>query len=556
MMKRIYILFTILFALCSASFAQPSAVKNAAKSVFKLTTYGSDGAEIATSHGVFVGEDGIGISSLKPFIGASSAIVTDVQGNQLNVIRIMGIDNIYDVIKFRVDGKTTPAVAATAQSATGAKAWLLSYAPESTAMTQTLVKNVETFMDKYSYYIFSFTVPNGTEACPFVNERGEVLGLLQPSTTSFDTYATDASYALSLTVTGMTANEQDMRKIGIPAVLPADKDQALLALMLAEQANDSVKLAAAASDFIQQFPTMIDGYNSRAKMAVAADNFKDAERDMETAIKKTETKDEAHYNYSKLIYSKLLYKADKEYKPWTLDKALDEAQQAYDINPLPVYKHQQAQIIYSKGEYEKALAMLTELTNTNLHKAELYYEASRCKLMLGAQPSEIIALLDSAINNTDTLRIQDAAPYFYARAEAYNAAGNYREAVFDMTRYEILVNRNVTPEFYYMREQIEVKAKLYKQALNDITLAIVLAPNEPTYFAEKASLELKVNMVPDAIKTAQQCIELSPEYADGYLILGLAQIHQDNKTEGLANLEKAKQLGNEQAQSLIDKYSK
>ena len=84
----------------------------------------------------------------------------------------------------------------------------------------------------------------------------------------------------------------------------------------------------------------------------------------------------------------------------------------------------------------------------------------------------------------------------------------------------------------------------------------MLAPEEPTYYAEMASLQLRVNLTDDAIMTANKCIELAPEYSDGYLILGLAQIGKDDMTTGLANLEKAKQLGNAQAQSFIDKYTK
>lgn len=84
----------------------------------------------------------------------------------------------------------------------------------------------------------------------------------------------------------------------------------------------------------------------------------------------------------------------------------------------------------------------------------------------------------------------------------------------------------------------------------------MLAPKEPTYYAEKASLELRVNMMDDAIKTATKCIELAPEYADGYLILGLAQINKGDKANGMSNLEKAKELGHVQAQAMIEKYSK
>ena len=187
---------------------------------------------------------------------------------------------------------------------------------------------------------------------------------------------------------------------------------------------------------------------------------------------------------------------------------------------------------------------------------ELLYEQAQCKRKLNAPNEEILALLDSAINTTDTLRFVETAPYFLTRAQVYDEMGKYRDAVFDYTRYEYLVQGRVNASFYYIREQAEVNGKLYQQALSDIARAIILAPQEPTYYAEMANLQLRVKKPEDAIKTAQRCTEIAPEYADGYLLLGLAQIQTKNKTEGLANLQKAKDMGSEQAQPLIDKYSK
>ena len=97
---------------------------------------------------------------------------------------------------------------------------------------------------------------------------------------------------------------------------------------------------------------------------------------------------------------------------------------------------------------------------------------------------------------------------------------------------------------------------LFQQALNDINKAIELEPAEPTYYGEKASLQIRVGMHKEAIETAQQLIRLSPELSDGYLFLGLAQCLTNQKAEGAKNLQKAKEMGNEQAQSLIDKYAK
>lgn len=556
-MKQLGVILTlIILCVCGNSKAQPSAVKNAAKSVFKLTTYNADGTVLSTSHGVFVGNNGEAISDLKPFIGASKAIVTDSKGREMNVERIMGVNDIYDVAKFKVSGKTIPLNVAQSASASGSQAWLVSYAEKSPTITAATVKNVETFMDKYSYYIFSLTVPENTNACPFVNSEGQVIGIMQPSTTSTDIHATDAKFITELQTTGLSVEDETMKKIGIPPSLPTDKSQALLTLMMAAQANDSIKHAAIVSDFINQYPTSVDGYTAQAQIYLDANDFESAEKEMETAIKKVENKDEAHYNYSKIIYNKEVYKSDIPYAAWNLDKAFEEINKAYAINPQPSYQHQQALITYAKGEYQKAYDMFMDLTKTSIRNPELFYNASQCKQMLKAPMKEVIALLDSAITTTDTLRLREAAPYFLARAEAYITTDSFRQAVFDYTRYEILVNGNVNANFYYIREQAEIKAKLYQQALIDISTAIMLAPKEPTYYAEKASLELRVNMMDDAIKTATKCIELAPEYADGYLILGLAQINKGDKANGMSNLEKAKELGHVQAQAMIEKYSK
>ena len=79
-------------------------------------------------------------------------------------------------------------------------------------------------------------------------------------------------------------------------------------------------------------------------------------------------------------------------------------------------------------------------------------------------------------------------------------------------------------------------------------------PQEILYYAEKASLEVRVGMYDQAIATAQECIQIDPNNSDGYLFLGLAQCLKGQKTEGIANLQKARELGDEQAEGLIEKY--
>lgn len=534
--------------------AQPAAVKNVAKSIFTLNTFRADGSLLANSHGVFVSQDGEAISDLTPFLGAASAIVIDQKGTKMNVTRLLGVNDAYDMAHFRVDGKTTAAPLSAPQSQ-GASAWLVGYALKNPDINQATVKSVESFDSQYAYYIFSTNAPDNTQACPFVNQNGEVMGLMKVSTTSFDTHAVDARYAKSLTLSAFSYNDATIRQIAIPLALPSDSKQAELALMMAQQCGDSLKYVAAIDDFISLFPTLSNGYEARARQQLAADLIDDADRTITDGMKRVEQKDEMHYLYSRLIYDKGIYKPQVDYPSWTFEKAIDEVDQAIAINPQPLYKHHKAQILYAQKDYQNALSLFRELyASKEFRNPELLYEQAQCKTMLKAPTRDVIALLDSAIATTDTLRFTETAPYFLARANAYMEVDSFRQAVFDYTRYEILVNGRVSPDFYYIRSQAEVKGKLYQQALADMGRAIILNPNEPTYYAEMAQLQLRVGQVDQAFQFAERCTQIAPDYPEGWLLLGLAYTRRNQKAEALDAFQKAKQLGNEQADALIEKY--
>lgn len=546
-----------------SSSAQTPMVRNAAKSVFTLTTYDADGAILATSKGVFIGNGGEGISNLSPFLGAARATVTDVKGTEMNVRRMIGINELYDVARFRVEGKTSGLSLPVSSASSGSQLWLVPYSTDAkTQPVSATVASVETFMDKYSYYILSVSsddMPVRTKKemafCPFVNDAGEVVGLMQLSSTSDKIYAADARFTGSLVFDGLTFNNVNMQKTSIPSALPDNIEQAQIMLVMLGHSGDSAKYDAAVSDFIEQYPTLSDGYVARAQQYTAAGRFKDADDVFSTAMKKVADKADAHFSYAGHIYNKMTSDA-RPYAPWTLAKALDEAEQAYAISPLSMYKHLEAQIYYSMTEYQAAYDIFTALANDNdFNKSELIFEAAQCKQMLGAPDEEILAMLDSAINMTDSMRIAEASPYFLMRAEVNNALGRYREAVFDYTRYAIMTQQVLTSDFYYVKAQTEIKGKLYQQALADLARAVILSPDEPLYIAELTSLYLRVNQVENALKTAEHCIEKAPEYSTGYVLYGLALIRSDRKAEGIAALEKAEAMGDEQARALIDKYS-
>ena len=128
-----------------------------------------------------------------------------------------------------------------------------------------------------------------------------------------------------------------MRLTQMRVALPDDFDQAVVALFMNQGSNANDNIIGMSDEFISKFPTASEGYNSKALYLSDKGQFAEAAKVMEEAIEKCEKKDEPHFDYSKIIYNKLLYSNDSTFTEWTLDKALAEADAAMAANPLPVY---------------------------------------------------------------------------------------------------------------------------------------------------------------------------------------------------------------------------
>ena len=552
----------LLFNLCSLWFlspaqAQPSWVKKATKSVFTLKTFAADGSLIASSNGFFTGQNGEAVSSFSPFKGASRAIVIDANGKENAVESILGANDIYDVARFRVAGsKTQPLPLCTTTMPEGSTVWLLPYHETKHLYSGSILK-AEKFMGDYDYYTVVLASPQHVENCPLLNEAGEVIGLIQPSAVANDSlsYAISVIFADSLRMNGFSISEPVFQQTKIKKALPSDLKEANVALFLASSKNDSLAYAELVNDMISQFPAAPDGYTYKAQLSAGSGDFASADRYMAEAIHVSDPKDEAHYNFARLIYDKQIYQPDVAYEPWTFDKALAEIREAITIRQLPSYRQLEADILFAQKHYDEACDIYMQLAQTPMRSAELFYSAAKCKA-LQRDTTAMLALLDSCVGTFSKPYFKEAAPYLWERAEARRDAGKYRDAIADMNEYEKLMSAEVNESFYYIRHQTHILARLYQQALNDINRAIQMNPKEVLYYAEKASLEVRVGLYDDAIATSKECIAVDPNASDGYLFLGLAQCLKNNKKEGIENLRKAKEFGDPQADALIEKYSK
>ena len=557
-MKKI---ITILFAacVCCMASAQPDKwVKKASKAVFTLKTFNANDELIGSSNGFFISADGIAVSSYTPFRGASKAVVIDAMGKEYPVKSIIGANDTYDIAKFRVDASKCQTLRTATAVGENTQLWLLPYnAKNGYSCTAATVKSVQKVQNDYDYYTLEGNGSENTVGCPYLNAAGDVVGIKQQSSSDDNAtqYAVGATFATGLKMTGLSLNDAALKATSIKKELPDELDQAILTLYLASTIGDANSFVGLVDDFIEKFPQAPDGYSYKAQIMAAKDNYPEADKYMKLAIENATDKAEAHYNYAKMMYQNLLYFHDSASHAWTYEQALEEAEQAVALDPQLAYVTQKAQLLFACKRYDDSYTTFQDAIAKGAHNAECFYGAARCKEQLN-DTTAYIALLDSAVATFSQPYLKEAAPYIYARGQALAENGQYRLAVNDFNEYENLMISQINSEFYYIRSQVEVKGRLFQQALNDLDKAIDKDPSILLYRSEKASLQIRVRLIDDAIDTASECIRLFPDSSDGYLFLGLAQCLKGDKALGVVNLLKAKDLGDTQADTLIEKYGK
>lgn len=568
-MKKIGILLLMGLFWIHGSMAQtPKWVEKAKRAVFSVVTYDKNDKILNTGNGFFVSEDGLALSDYSLFKGAERAVIITADGKQMPVSLILGADDMYDVVKFRVAivGKKVPSllVAGTAPTV-GSSAWMLPYSTQkSIACVSGKVKKVDDIAGDYHYYTLDMPMKDKMVSCPVMNEAGEVFGIAQKSfgmDTATTCYASGASFAMSQHISALSLGDAALKNIGIRKGLPDTEDQALVYLYMASSSSSSEDYERLLGDFIAKFPDNADGYLRRANFYVVkakedASFFDKAAQDMEAAQKVAKKKDDVLYNIAKLIYAYQLEKPEKTYNDWTFETALNQIRQAMELNPLPIYVQLEGDILFAMQDYAGALAAYEQVNRSNLASPATFFSAAKTKELMKAESGEILALMDSCVARCPQPVTASYAPYLLERATMRVNAGQARQAMLDYDGYFKAVNGQVNDLFYYYREQAALKARQYQRALDDIAKAVELNPNDLTYQAEQAAVNLRVGRYDTAMKLLQAIIQTNPKYAEAYRLLGLCHIQLKQKEEACKNFNKAKELGDPNVDALIEKYGK
>lgn len=555
---------------------KPVAMKHTYKSLFQVKTFTADGSKIGESTGFFISSDGKGVAPYSLFKGASRAEVVDYKGKVYHVSRILGASEHYDLVKFTtMSGKKIQPLPLITEGElhVGQNVYLAKYTTNKKQLPIPVKVDVADDFDNYKYYTIAAANDSSNIFAPVLTENGYVVAFSQYNIAndSLGLCAIDIRFINDLTIDAASAFNSDLTAIKIPKSLPQSEADAQTFVYMASR-MDSTTAHTALNDFLVSYPDNAEGYMHRAAFFVRCNNFAGAELDYSTALDKSANPasnlktDEVYNTFSKLIYNKAVNQPNQLPENWNLQRALEEAQKAYQVRPLRYYLMQQGHCLFAQKKYAEAYEKYIEVcTNTSADtttwsqqsQKETWFYATRAYELSGGDSVKVVELMDSVIAHLPRpVEVSDAV-YFLERALRLEQIGQYRKAVLDYNEYENVVgNGNLNAHFYYLREQLEMKCGMYQQALDDINTAMSRNPQHPDYPVEHALILLRAGLYNEAIDVCSKKILTITDNPDYYKILGISFGELGKYKQALDNLYKAESLGDPTVSNFIEKYSK
>ena len=574
-MKK-YLLLVVLISLVLPVMAQkpPKWMEKSQKAVISITTFDGNDRQIATTNGFFISDKGEALSAYLPFKGAARATVKDAEGNTYPVASIIGADDLFDVIKFKVVvPKKVPFLPMASDPVPGGSpVFLLNYSTDKVGpFKQGTITEVTKLKSSFNYYKVSFPIEEGQANAPLLTEKGEVFALSQEDASAKKevSYGVSASYVNTLAISSTDAFNTIYTGIAIRKAWPADVEQATVSLFLLASSQDAKAYLETLNDFIATFPEVADGYLSRASLyAKRRDELTSdpaqmtgyldmAMADLSTAAKFTPKKGDVYYNQSKLIFEVAANDTTLNDKNWTTGAAMAAIIQAINEEDLPIYRQLEGDIYFYLEEYPSAYTSYMEVNNSDLASASSFYMAAKAlESIPAAQISDIIVLYDSAIRRMGTPTPPQAAPYILERVDHKMKLNLFQEAVDDYNLYYSLVDGDVNDSFYYYRQQAKFRAADNEGALKDIQDAIRLNASSADYYAEEAAVFVRLQKYNEALESVDKALLLAPDFGACYRIRGICYVRLEKKQEACQAFEKGKELGDPLVERLMREHCK
>jgi tetratricopeptide (TPR) repeat protein len=559
-MKKVFVLLLAVLQTVSVAAQKkaPKWVDKASRAIFTIETT-TKGGLVKTGNGFFVRENGEAVASYDLFKNAEEAVVTTSAGEKLPVTRILGADEMYGVIRFKVDApkKITFLTPAKTALQTGSEAFIPSPGAAG-KLLQGAISEITKIKGAYDYCKVEAPLSKSQESYPLLTADGEVFALAQADASGQGkTYGISVAYVQSLQIASMDLLSRTYSDMGIRKAWPPSADDAQITLLLYASRENAPAHLETLNDFIATFPDCPEGYVSRAshyayhhkELATPADPLDLAMADLDRVGKLKKNKGEVYFNKAKLVFGTATGDSTLRRERWDVATAEEYLQKAITEDDLPMYRQLEGDIALYNGDYEKAYRAYSTVNQSPVASGTSFYLAAKSMQQIpGYNYIEVIALLDSAVAKSPAT---DAQTYLLENVELKMQTGFYEQAVKDYDKYFVLTGGSVADAFYYYRGQAKFRSNDFDGALKDIEKAISFNPENAVYHAEMASIYLRLQNPAKAQACAEKATALDPEFASAYRILGICLVRQERKAEACKPFEKAKELGDPVVDKLI-----
>ena len=543
--------------------SNPKWLDKAIQAIFTVETTTKEGMT-KNGTGFFILENGEAVASYELFRKADKAVAITSTGERLPVLHILGADDMYDVIRFKVAvPKKLIYLPVTKISPTKNTPVYLPPSKEEKNLVQGNISEITKVNSAYDYFQIDMPLPPSQVGYPLLTETGEVFAMTQADASGKGkTFGIPVAYIQSLQTSTTDMFKRTYTEIGIRKAWASSFDDARLSLLLYASQQDVATYLETLNDFAATFPNYAESYTNRAshyaynRKELASTESEQLQlldkawNDLESAAKLVKNKGEANYNKATLIFGVVADDSTLSYKNWQLKTAEDLIRKAISEADLPLYRQAEGDIAFFQQDYEKAFRSYSIVNSSSEPTGASFFFAAKSKQQLpDANPLEIITLLDSAVAKAPPA---EASAYLLENIDLKTQLGLFEGVIKDYDKYLVVTNGDVSDVFYYYREQAKFRTNDLTGALRDIDMAILLDRENGLYYAEKASVCLRLNEYAKAQENAQKAILLEPEFASAYRILGVSLVRQEKKSEACPYFEKAKELGDTVADRLIN----
>lgn len=561
-MKRLSIIssLTLLMLFPGIQAKTPKRLRNAGSSVIQVITF-QNGTEKGRASGFITSDDGSCISDYTIFLGADSAVTISQDGKTRPVTYIAGANEMYETIRFLVkpDKKLRPLPVTQVKATRTETVSIIQFQGKGKKNPISAeISDITVIDGGKCYYTIELPFDSAYVGCPVVNEDGQCIGTVQSGRKNEKvTYVLDADFTRSINPDAPALLESSYTNLRIRRMLPATEDQALAYVYIMNQLS-SKEYEKLLLQFMDQFPDSPDGMFNYGAFLISeqdsnpADRISEGEEYIRKAIDKADDKDRFHCDYASIIFENIsASEGSLEENQSQLDKALAEVDQAIAIKKEPAYLRLKANILYAMKRYDEAYECSAAINSSEMATAETYlfsYEISRKLDNLDLS----IELLDSVIAKSPAPYNQKVAALILERGNLKDDSGRFREAAIDYLTFESLSASSLPARFYFAKEQIEIKAKMYEQALADISRAREIEPESNDYKLEHASLHLRVGQLDQALEILLKLVKTIPEDPDVQRLTGIAYLRLGDKENACEHLSEARILGDEMVEQIIE----